>query len=77
MVKWFGLVIVNILVKDSLCWDVGTASWVFTSTLESLKCLAQGHYTAVVGNGKMPTIVSILPFMSRINEFDDVSLAIP
>ena len=26
-----------------------TAFWVFTSTFESLKCLAQRHYTAVVG----------------------------
>ena len=31
------------------CWDGATASWVFTITLGSLKCLAQGHYTAVVG----------------------------
>ena len=31
------------------CWDGATASLVFTSTLRSLKCLAQGHYTAVVG----------------------------
>ena len=29
--------------------DGATASWVFTSTLGTLKCLAQGHYTAVVG----------------------------
>ena len=33
----------------SVIWDGATASWVFTSTLESLKCLAQGHYTSVVG----------------------------
>ena len=31
------------------CWDRATASWVFTSTLGSLNCLAKGHYTAVVG----------------------------
>ena len=31
------------------CCDGATASWVFTNTLGSLKCLAQGHYTAVVG----------------------------
>ena len=31
------------------CWDGATASCVFTSTLGSLKCLAQGHYTAVMG----------------------------
>ena len=30
-------------------WDGATASWVFTSTLGTLKCLAQGHYMAVVG----------------------------
>ena len=30
-------------------WDGAIASWVFTSTLGTLKCLAQGHYTAVVG----------------------------
>ena len=30
-------------------WDGATASWVFTSTLRTLKCLAQGHYTANVG----------------------------
>ena len=28
-------------------WDRATASWVFTSTLGTLKCLAQGHYTGV------------------------------
>ena len=32
-----------------LFWDGATASWVFTSTLGTLKCLAQGHYTAVMG----------------------------
>ena len=32
------------------CWDGATDSWVYISTLGSLKCLAQGHrYTAVVG----------------------------
>ena len=31
------------------CWDGATASWVFTSTLGSLKCLVQGHFAAVVG----------------------------
>ena len=31
------------------CWDGDTASCVFISTWENLKCLAQGHYTAVVG----------------------------
>ena len=30
-------------------WDGATASWVFTSTLGTLKCLAQGHYMAVMG----------------------------
>ena len=30
-------------------WDGATAFWVFTSTIGTLKCLAQGHYTAVVG----------------------------
>ena len=30
-------------------WDGATASWVFTSTLGILMCLAQGHYKAVVG----------------------------
>ena len=30
-------------------WDGATASWVFTSTLGTLKCLAQGHYREVVG----------------------------
>ena len=30
-------------------WGGATASCVFTSTLGTLKCLAQGHYTAVVG----------------------------
>ena len=46
---WFGLVI-NILVNNfQSCWDRVTASWVFTSTLESLNCIAQGHYTAVMG----------------------------
>ena len=33
----------------SVIWDGATASWVFTSTLETLKLLAQGHYTVVVG----------------------------
>ena len=31
------------------CWDEAPSSWVFTSTLGSLKCLAQRRYTAVVG----------------------------
>ena len=31
------------------CWDGTTAFWVFTSTLGSLKRLAQEIYTAVVG----------------------------
>ena len=31
------------------CWDGATASCVFTSALESLKFLAQGHCTAVAG----------------------------
>ena len=30
-------------------WNGATASVVFTSTLGAIKCLAQGHYTAVVG----------------------------
>ena len=30
-------------------WDGATASWVFTSTLGTFKCLIQGHYTAVMG----------------------------
>ena len=29
-------------------WDGAIASWVFTSTLGTLECLSQGHYTAVV-----------------------------
>ena len=31
------------------CWDGATASWVFTSTLGSLKSLSQGHDTSAVG----------------------------
>ena len=30
-------------------WDGATASWVFTSTLGTLKCLAKEPYTAVMG----------------------------
>ena len=30
-------------------WDGANAFWVFTSTLGTLHCLAQGHYTAVLG----------------------------
>ena len=30
-------------------WDGATTFWVFTSTLETLKWLTQGHFTAVVG----------------------------
>ena len=41
---WFNVPVNNF----SSCWDEATTSWVFTSTLGSLKCLAQGHYTATV-----------------------------
>ena len=48
-VVWFGYCLMFRLTIFQPCWDGATASWVFTSTLESLKRLAQGHYTAVVG----------------------------
>ena len=31
------------------CWNGVTTSWVFISTVGSLKRLAQGHYTVVMG----------------------------
>ena len=43
-----GLVIVKRPVKQVFSHEA-TASWVFTSTLESFKCLSQGHFMAVVG----------------------------
>ena len=47
---WFGLVFCLTLLSTifQTCWDGATASWVLTSTLGSLKCLAQGHNTAIV-----------------------------
>ena len=52
-IKFIGRDLVFCLTSQSTifqsCWDGATASWVFTSTLGSLKCLAQGDYMAVVG----------------------------
>ena len=44
---FFGLTSWSIIFQSF--WDGAIASWVFTSTLGSLKCLAQGHYTMVMG----------------------------
>ena len=44
----FGLVIC-LTSRSTICqsfWDGATVSWVFTSTLGTLKCIAQGHYMA-------------------------------
>ena len=38
----------------SVLWDGSTASWAFTRTVGSLKCLAQRHYTAVEGSNPGP-----------------------
>ena len=46
---WFGYCLTSRLTIFQSCRDGTKASWVFTSTLESLKCLAQGHYMAVIG----------------------------
>ena len=46
---WFGYCLTSRSTIFQSCWDWATTSRVFTSTLGSLKCLAQGHYTAVVG----------------------------
>ena len=47
---WFGFLF-NVPVNTfQSFWDKAAASWVFTCTLGTLKCLAQGHYTAVVGS---------------------------
>ena len=35
-------------------WDGATTSWVFISTLGTLKCLAQGHYMVVRGSNPGP-----------------------
>ena len=37
------------------CWDGAITFWVFTSTLGSLKCLAQGHYTGFEPGTSSPT----------------------
>ena len=47
---WLLLFLFNVPVNNvQSFWDGATASWVFTTTLGTLICLAQGHYTAVVG----------------------------
>ena len=49
------LFLFNIPVNNfSVIWDGATTSWVFTSTLGTLKCLAQGHYTRLWGSNPGP-----------------------
>ena len=49
---WFDWLVYGLTSRSTIlksCWDGATASWVFTSTFGSLKCLAQGHFTTTVG----------------------------